>query len=104
MGEVAIIRDGCRIKQFHKVGKILLFTIMRGCRGEHECIGLLRKESRQIASLTGEICYCMAFINSNNIPVSLLQEMPEFPIVFQCINRNNDFIIVVERVLVDRDI
>ena len=95
-GVVMNIRYGCRIKHIHQRCKALTPTIMRRC-GKHD--KGIRPTCEQFCQpcalrlMSSAFCNIMSLIDYNNIPCRIFKMGAVFYVSFQCIVRDDGFII-----------
>ena len=65
---------------------------------------MVGKELSQLATKTSFIGYRMAFINDDDVPAGLFQPGTELTVILQRIDRDNGLVVVVERILVHRNV
>ena len=93
-----------RIQHVHKGCKTAGSSIMGRSGEQNQGVGPPGKEFRQLGTLglVLPICHVLCFIDDNNVPIGIFQMYPVFHISFQCINRNNHFIIIEKRIVIGR--
>ena len=77
---------------------------MRRGRKHNQCIGLIRKELRQLLSLGMLTSFgnIVGFIDDDNIPPCVLQMGAVVQVILQRIHGNDGLVIVIERIVVRR--
>ena len=104
LGIFSVTGDRNGFEHPHQIGKWFGTTIMGSGRGENHRVALLCQELCQITTKTAIISYLMAFVNHNYIPMCFFEPSTETTIILQRINRDDGLVVVVERILIKRNL
>ena len=99
-GVLTITGNAGWFKHPHQIGKRLGTTVMRSGTGEYQTVTMVCKELGQLATQSAIVGYSVTFIDDDNVPMGLFQPGTELTVILQSIDRDNSFVIEVERIFV----